>query len=83
MPDPRKGVGKEKVACDIVQDLWRNVLTLPQDQAGNDSSDYGAGESVKKRFRSFPVEKERAGKITVFSAFALRNPHARYSPAAR
>lgn len=33
MPDPRKGVGKEKVACDIVQDLWRNVLTLPQDQA--------------------------------------------------
>jgi hypothetical protein len=30
---PRKGVGKEKVACDIVQDLWRNVLTLPQDQA--------------------------------------------------
>lgn len=33
MPDPRKGVGKEKVACDIVQDLWSNVLMLPQDQA--------------------------------------------------
>ncbi|MDU6686693.1 MAG: topoisomerase II [Enterobacteriaceae bacterium] len=33
MPDPRKGVGKEKVACDIVQDLWSNVLTLPQDQS--------------------------------------------------
>ncbi len=33
MPDPRKGVGKEKVTCDMVQDLWSNVLTLPQDQA--------------------------------------------------
>lgn len=33
MPDPHKGVGKEKVACNIVQDLWNNVLTLPKDQA--------------------------------------------------
>lgn len=33
MPDPRKAIGKEKVACDIVQDLWNNVLTLPQEQA--------------------------------------------------
>ena len=33
MPDPNKGIGKEKVACNIVQDLWNNVLTLPQDQA--------------------------------------------------
>lgn len=33
MPDPRKGVGKEKVTCDMVQNLWSNVLTLPQDQA--------------------------------------------------
>ncbi|MCL9672647.1 topoisomerase II [Citrobacter sp. MNAZ 1397] len=33
MPDPRKGVGKEKVTCDMVQDLWSNVLMLPKDQA--------------------------------------------------
>jgi hypothetical protein len=33
MPDPRKAIGKEKVACEIVQDLWKNVLALPQDKA--------------------------------------------------
>lgn len=33
MPDPRKGIGKEKVTCNIVQDLWSNVMALPQDQA--------------------------------------------------
>lgn len=33
MPDPRKGIGKENVTCNIVQDLWRNVMALPQDQA--------------------------------------------------
>lgn len=33
MPDPRKGIGKEKIVCNMVQDLWNNVLKLPQDQA--------------------------------------------------
>ncbi len=33
MSDPRTGVGKEKITCNIVQDLWNNVLKLPQDKA--------------------------------------------------
>ena len=33
MADPSKGVGKEKVACEMVQDLWSQVLTLPTARA--------------------------------------------------
>lgn len=33
MPDPHKAIGKEKIACEIVQDMWNNVLKLPQDKA--------------------------------------------------
>lgn len=29
MADPNKGVGKEKLTCDMVQDLWTQVLKLP------------------------------------------------------
>jgi hypothetical protein len=29
MADPQKGVGKEKIACDLVQDFWSQVLKLP------------------------------------------------------
>ncbi len=29
MADPTKAVGKEKIACEIVQDLWSQVLKLP------------------------------------------------------
>lgn len=30
---PGKAVGKEKVSCDLVQDLWNNVLALPEKDA--------------------------------------------------
>ena len=30
---PNKAVGKEKVSCELVQDLWNNVLTLPEKNA--------------------------------------------------
>ena len=30
MSDPSKGVGKEKVACQLVQDFWSQVLALPE-----------------------------------------------------
>lgn len=33
MSEPNKAIGKEKIACEMVQDLWNNVLTLPQDKA--------------------------------------------------
>lgn len=33
LTDPRKGSGKEKVACDINKDLWSHVLALPQNEA--------------------------------------------------
>lgn len=33
MSNPASGVGKEKITCNIVQDLWNSVLTLPQDKA--------------------------------------------------
>ncbi len=33
MADPSKGVGKEKVACEMVQDLWSQVLKLPTARA--------------------------------------------------
>ncbi|MGD8163123.1 hypothetical protein [Pantoea sp. FN0307] len=33
LDDPRKGLGKEKVACDMVIDLWNNILSLPKSQA--------------------------------------------------
>lgn len=33
MADPSKGVGKEKVACEMVQDLWAQVLKLPTARA--------------------------------------------------
>ena len=29
MADPQTGVGKEKIACDLVQDFWSQVLKLP------------------------------------------------------
>ncbi|ALB61472.1 FIG00554229: hypothetical protein [Cronobacter condimenti 1330] len=32
--DPQKGVGQEKQVCNMVQDLWRNVLALPPEKAG-------------------------------------------------
>nr|WP_318383192.1 topoisomerase II [uncultured Enterobacter sp.] len=35
LSDPHKGVGKEKMACDMIEDLWNTVLTLPEaDAAG-------------------------------------------------
>ena len=30
---PNKATGKEKVSCDLVQDLWNNVLALPEKNA--------------------------------------------------
>ncbi|GJL44278.1 TPA: topoisomerase II [Citrobacter farmeri] len=33
MAEPQKGVGKEKVVCDLVQDMWGEVLKLPAAQA--------------------------------------------------
>ncbi|EHK0945364.1 topoisomerase II [Citrobacter farmeri] len=33
MAEPQKGVGKEKVVCDLVQDMWVEVLKLPAAQA--------------------------------------------------
>ncbi|MCE9992795.1 topoisomerase II [Enterobacter asburiae] len=30
---PEKAVGKEKLSCDMVQDMWANVLMLPEDKA--------------------------------------------------
>ncbi|URQ62212.1 topoisomerase II [Pantoea alhagi] len=33
LDDPRKGLGKEKQACDMVLDLWNNILSLPKSQA--------------------------------------------------
>ncbi|MCO4160805.1 topoisomerase II [Citrobacter amalonaticus] len=33
MAEPEKGVGKEKVVCDLVQDMWTEVLKLPAAQA--------------------------------------------------
>ncbi|MBZ0057811.1 topoisomerase II [Leclercia barmai] len=30
---PQKGQGKEKQSCDLVQDLWNNVLALPEPKA--------------------------------------------------
>lgn len=35
MSDPNKGLGKEKVACEMIQDLWTQVLTLPEARAAN------------------------------------------------
>lgn len=29
MAEPQKGIGKEKIACDLVQDMWTEVLKLP------------------------------------------------------
>jgi hypothetical protein len=31
--DPHKAVGKEAVVCNLVQDLWRNVMLLPPQKA--------------------------------------------------
>lgn len=33
LSDPQKGVGKEKLTCDMVEELWNNVLALPADKA--------------------------------------------------
>lgn len=33
MADPSKGVGKEKMACEMVQELWTQVLKLPTTRA--------------------------------------------------
>ncbi|MCT4715060.1 topoisomerase II [Enterobacteriaceae bacterium H18W14] len=33
MEDPRQAIGKEAVACNLVQDLWRNVMLLPPQKA--------------------------------------------------
>lgn len=33
MSDPTKGVGKEGIACDIVQDFWKQILMLPEAHA--------------------------------------------------
>ncbi|MEX3022022.1 topoisomerase II [Kluyvera sp. STS39-E] len=33
MADPNKAIGKEKVACEMVQDLWTQVLKLPTARA--------------------------------------------------
>ncbi|NUW60398.1 hypothetical protein [Cronobacter muytjensii] len=32
--DPQKGVGQEKQVCNMVQELWRDVLALPPEKAG-------------------------------------------------
>ncbi|EKY3120546.1 hypothetical protein SMY46_000338 [Cronobacter turicensis] len=32
--DPQKGVGQEKQVCNMVQELWHNVLALPPEKAG-------------------------------------------------
>ncbi|EJH4504492.1 hypothetical protein NDZ79_003098 [Cronobacter sakazakii] len=32
--DPQKGVGQEKQVCNMVQDLWHDVLALPSEKAG-------------------------------------------------
>lgn len=29
MAEPQKGIGKEKIACELVQDMWTDVLKLP------------------------------------------------------
>lgn len=29
MAEPQKGIGKEKIACNLVQDMWTEVLALP------------------------------------------------------
>lgn len=33
MAEPQKAVGKEAMACNLVQDLWRNVMLLPPQKA--------------------------------------------------
>lgn len=33
MAEPEKAMGKEGLVCNMVQDLWRNVLLLPQPKA--------------------------------------------------
>ena len=33
MATPQQAVGKEQQVCNIVQDLWRQVLQLPDDRA--------------------------------------------------
>lgn len=33
MGDPRRGLGKEKIACEMVQDVWNNVIKLPENKA--------------------------------------------------
>lgn len=33
MSDPRKGLGKEKIACELIQDVWNNILILPKEKA--------------------------------------------------
>ncbi|MGX8028843.1 topoisomerase II, partial [Klebsiella pneumoniae] len=33
MAEPEKGIGKEKVVCNLVQDMWTEVLKLPAAQA--------------------------------------------------
>lgn len=33
LQSPAKGKGKEKLSCDLVQDLWNDVLALPEPQA--------------------------------------------------
>jgi hypothetical protein len=33
LSEPQKGVGKEKLTCDMVEELWSNVLALPADKA--------------------------------------------------
>jgi hypothetical protein len=30
---PEKAVGKEKLSCDMVQDMWAKVLKLPEPKA--------------------------------------------------
>lgn len=35
MAKPEKAVGKEKMTCNIIQDLWREVLLLPEDRAAS------------------------------------------------
>lgn len=33
LQNPRKAVGKEKLSCNLVQELWSNVLELPEENA--------------------------------------------------
>jgi hypothetical protein len=33
LSEPQKGVGKEKLTCDMVEEMWSNVLALPADKA--------------------------------------------------